>query len=94
MIYDFKFPDSFDEYLRGSFERWIEEGIDPGNFLTAVLRNDLSETIGRADEHSIRILPDIVRWIYSNAPSACWGSPEKVKTWKGHKYEATATKES
>lgn len=57
-------------------------GHEPvGNFLTAVFENDLSNAIGRADSQSLVLLPALVIWIYNYAPSACWGSREKVEAW-------------
>ena len=67
--------------FRDSLRMYIEGGYPPGGFLTAVLQNDLSNAIGRADKVSLLWLPSIVRWIYNEAPSACWGSPEKVSAW-------------
>lgn len=68
--------------VQESLELWIKHKIIPGSFLTAVLENDLSEAVGRADEISIICLRDIVRYLYNNCPLGCWGSPEKVKEWR------------
>lgn len=68
--------------LRGGLERWITKGIMPGDFLKAVLENNLSKAIGRADETNIKYLPGIVTWLYNRAPSACWGSRERVQGWQ------------
>ena len=62
-------------------KRYIEERIKPGHFLTAVIRNDLSEAFGRADHECLTNLPAIVAYFYNEAPSACWGSPEKMEKW-------------
>ncbi len=64
-----------------SLQRWVDDGVLPGDFLTACLENDLSEAAGRADENNILILPAYVGWLYNEAPSACWGSPERVVAW-------------
>lgn len=60
---------------------WIENGIYPGGFLTAVIHNDLVEAIGRADHINRVRIADIVSFFYNEAPSSCWGSPEKAKKW-------------
>ncbi len=73
---------TFPGHCEGGMRRWIENAIPPGHFLTAVLENNLKEAIGRADDVNQRLLPDIVKWIYNNAPFMCWGSPEKVKEWQ------------
>lgn len=56
--------------------------IVPGSFLDAVLCNDLSLAVGKADDKNILLLPAIITWIFNNAPSASWGSKEKVEAWR------------
>lgn len=65
----------------GGMRRYIENGIEPGDFLRAVLNNDLQEACGRADAENQRILFQYVKFLYNYAPSDCWGSPEKVEKW-------------
>jgi hypothetical protein len=62
-------------------KRYVDEKVPPGDFLTAVIQNNLMEAIGRADEEALLHLRDIVAWFYNEAPSTCWGSPEKMKEW-------------
>lgn len=52
-----------------------------GDFLTAVLSNDLFGAAGRADSQNQRVLPEICKFIYNNLPNNSWGSPEIVKEW-------------
>ena len=73
--------DRLPEGLRGSMQRYIEDGIQPGHFLTAVLENDLFAAVSRADGTNSKLLPEIVRWIYNEAPMSCWGSEAKVIAW-------------
>jgi len=47
----------------------------------AVLCNNLNEACARADDENITLLPVYVAFFYNEAPSACWGSPENVRTW-------------
>ncbi len=56
------------EHLRGSILRYVEYGIQPGGFMTAVLNNDLYNATGRADKESLRVLPLIVRWFANRHP--------------------------
>ncbi len=69
------------EHMHGALKRYIEDGILPGGFLTAVLQNNLKEAIGRADHLNMDQLPNYVRFLYNFAPGPCWGSPEKVAAW-------------
>ncbi len=65
-----------------SLERWIRNGVPTGDFLRAVLENNLMEACGRADVWNREALCDIVAWVYWEAPMQCWGSPEKVEAWR------------
>ncbi len=65
--------------------RYTEEHCKVGDFLTAVLENNLSEAVGRADDENLANLPAFVSYLYNEAPAPCWGSKEKVKAWLGEK---------
>ena len=54
-----------------------------GDFIGAVLRNDLKEAVGRADEEALDNLPHIVAYLYNDCPSDCWGSTARVADWNG-----------
>ena len=49
--------------------------------MRAVLENNLTEALGRADDTNQRTIKEIVSFIYSCLPSNCWGSREKVEKW-------------
>ena len=68
-------------HLQGGVQRYIEQGVPPGDFLTAVITNDLFLATSHADSTSLAALRDIVRFFYNESPSRCWGTPEKMKTW-------------
>ena len=52
-----------------------------GDFLTALLHNDLVAAFGRADERNTAALSEWTKLIYNDVPSGCWGSPEVVRAW-------------
>ena len=56
------------ELLRGGITRYVEHGIKPGGFLTAVVMNDLETATRRADPQSLEVLPLIVRWFMEFHP--------------------------
>jgi len=74
---DFVIPD----HMMDGLTRYIESGIPPGHFLSAVLSNDLYEAVSRADDENVKILPAYIGYLVNEAPSNCWGSREKVKAW-------------
>lgn len=60
---------------------YARDHIRPGDFLCAIISNNLSEAVGRADEENLHNLPAFIGWLYNEAPSRCWGSPERMEAW-------------
>ena len=69
------------EHIRGGAQRYIENGIRPGDFQQAVISNKLKESFFSADEINQERMLDIILFWYNEAPGPCWGSPEKMETW-------------
>jgi hypothetical protein len=69
------------EHMIGTLVRYVDHGIRPGSFLTAVLSNDLMEALGRADDENRHSLHRYGQFLYSVAPSGCFRSPEAVSAW-------------
>jgi hypothetical protein len=76
-FYEFHIP----EYMEGAIQRYIDHGIPPGGFLSAVICNDLSGACGHADDENRRNIPAFVAYFYNEAPADCWGSREKMAAW-------------
>lgn len=64
-----------------SLRLYVFEHLPPGQFLTAVLSNDLNGAIAHADDTRMAALKRIVQFVYNDLPSQCWGSKEKVDRW-------------
>lgn len=60
---------------------YIEKRVPIGDFLRAVLSNDLTGAVLCADDVNIRNLPAYVYYLYNEAPAGCWGSVAKVEKW-------------
>ena len=69
-------------------ERWVHLGYPPGDFLTAVITNDLKMAVTYADDMNRLLLSEIVRWCYNNIPASCWGSMKNAKQWQQLRQEA------
>lgn len=69
------------EHMRDGMRLYIENGIEPGSFLRAVLENDLMEACSRADDINRHRLFDFAWFLYNGAPCECYGSPENVRAW-------------
>jgi hypothetical protein len=63
------------------FRRYVDQHCPSGDFLHAVLSNDLTEAVQRADDDNLAVLPEIVRYCCNEIPGLCWGSPELVRAW-------------
>ena len=74
------------EHMQGGARRYIENGIRPGDFLTAVLENNLTQAFGSADSTNRPLIGTVyVEWLYWEIPAPAWGSPTKVAAWIAHK---------
>ena len=60
---------------------YVNHGLRPGDFLSAVIRNDLKEAVARADSENLRNLPAFVAYFYNEVPAICWGSSEAMDQW-------------
>lgn len=67
--------------MAGGIYNYFSNRIPAGDFLMAVLRNDLKEACARADEQNKHILWNYVNLFYNEAPSFNWGHEGKVKDW-------------
>ena len=61
-------------HTKAALDRYVQHKILPGQFLMSVLSNDLFGAVSRADSENLAALPDIVKFIYNELPSGCWGS--------------------
>lgn len=62
-------------------DQYVRVGQPVGDFLTAVLSNNLKEAFMYADEDNRVDLFEIVGYCYNEIPSSCWGSSGKVEAW-------------
>lgn len=75
-------------YMKEGVENWVFHGIPCGDFLHAVMTNDLKLTVFRADENNLAKTHEWVQFITWNLPSGCQGSIAKVNDWiKRHNEE-------
>jgi len=76
------------EHMRAGIELYVNRGILLGSFLRAIICNDLSAAVANADAVNMGLIPVYTAWFYNEAPSTCWGSPEKMKAWMRSKQAA------
>lgn len=73
--------DMLPPHMADAMKLYIENGIPPGSFLSAVLSNDLMGALGRADDVNRSALHRYGTFLYSYAPPACFGSPDLFLAW-------------
>ncbi len=68
-------------YTMMALEDYVRNHTPKGGFMEAVLTNNLKEAFARADQGNLMAIGAMVNWLYNEAPSTCWGSPEKYEAW-------------
>lgn len=73
------------QHIQHSIVRWVALGqpAQHGQFVAALLSNDLIQAVTRADETNLAALADICRFLYNYAPSHCFGSTTAYHNWTG-----------
>ena len=69
------------ERMHGGLVRYIMHGIPPGNFLIAVLKGDLFESLSRADDENRHLLWQYGNFLHNFSPLGCYGSPKHFDEW-------------
>lgn len=75
------------EQTKDDIDAYVKDGRPLGDFLTAVMANDLMGAYSRADENNVRAMYDIVRYVYNSTPMGCHGSQKIVAEWIQFKRE-------
>jgi hypothetical protein len=84
----FRFREFFvPEYMRPALIDYVNDGVPPGDFLKAIICNDLKEAVGRADDINVCNIPAYVNYFYNHAPHSCWGSKSAMDSWVGKKLQ-------
>ena len=68
-------------HTQDALNRYYEDGLMPGGFLTAVLCNDLFRAVATADSWNIHHIKDICMFVYNEMPAKAWGSAERMRAW-------------
>jgi hypothetical protein len=68
--------------MHGGIVRWVLFGIVPGEFLQAIIRGDLFDAAGRADDENKDLLWQYAYVMHNGVPAQAKG-PNALSTWKG-----------
>ena len=69
------------DYMRGGIIRYVLHGIPPGGFLSAVISNDLSGAVLKADRANINLLDSYASFFRNNVPSSSHGHQNAMNDW-------------
>ena len=73
------------EPTRTGLADYIVYGIEPGSFLSALLKNDLRGTVTLADKDNMSLIWRYVTLLYHEAPSLSYGSEKNFHDWIANK---------
>ncbi len=68
-------------YMQGGIMRYVNNGIMPGSFTSAILANDLEAAANRADEVNVELIPEYLRFFGQKIPAVAWGSHSAIAEW-------------
>lgn len=71
----------FPARMRGPLARYLVCNLRPGDFLSALLSNDLYQACIRADDENSQLLRAYFHFLWLHAPALSWGSPQKFAAW-------------
>lgn len=80
-LYDLAATYGIPSYMHGGLARYVLDHVAPGDFLEAVICNDLYKALRHADDTNKELLHHYVKFFYNEAPGPCWGSREKYQAW-------------
>ncbi len=67
--------------IKERIDRYVQQGVPLGGFLSAVLANDLFAAVTKADDDNLLNLESIVRYVYDVSPSTCHGTYAAIAKW-------------
>ena len=73
--------DELPEHMRDGAELYVEQGIEPGDFMLVILCNDLVGACERADSVNLHRLVAWATWLKWECPHSAWGNKSKVADW-------------
>ena len=80
-------------YTMESIDKYVNCGVC-GDFVRAVMENNLMEALGRADSENRAAIFEICLYVHNRIPDMCHGSAEKVKAWGKTKLKKRMQKEA
>ena len=88
---DAQFNDWVPKHLQEGLLRYVNDGVEPGGFLCAVIECNMASALSRADPGiTLDDIRGIYVWLYNFAPPRCFGSLTRRLLWQSTKANALA----
>ena len=71
------------DYMIEEVVEYLAQGRPTGDFLAAVINNNLREAVRCASDTNIHCLDKYINFFYRYASSDAWGYPEATDVWPG-----------
>ena len=68
-------------HMQAAIKRYVIDRLRPGNFLSAVISNDLRGAVDHADSDNLPLIKLYVQWFYNRAPAICHGTAQRMEDW-------------
>lgn len=75
------------DYMITGILNYLVDRVQPGDFLSSIITNDLKSACHYADANNMWLIPVYVAFFYNQAPSTCWGSKERMEQWLSEREE-------
>lgn len=69
------------ESTKLALQNYVIRGQVVGDFLHAILVNDLQGAFAHADSANIKEMNNIVKWVFNRAPGTCWRHQDNINGW-------------
>ncbi len=77
-------------HILNAIDDYVRTHTPRGNFVMAVLENNLTSAFFLADDESMAGLRDILLYVHWEIPGSCHGSEDKVRAWLAKRESAFA----
>ena len=67
--------------VKAALAVYVQQRREPGGFVTAVLENNFTEAVCRADSTNLAAIRDIAIYVINHVPAIARGSRQKVDDW-------------
>ena len=73
--------DRVPSHMESALKKYVETGRLHGDFLRAVMENNLVEAYGSADLKNRDAMEEWTMCLFNDIPASCWGDEETVNAW-------------